>query len=77
MALSYLLIMVQESTRSFLTSGGSRCSTTVRCYSISPFLGLGADHCRLKVNNYWINQGAPNKDFWAHEVREEKAYMIF
>ena len=20
------------------------------------------------VNKYWINQGAPNKDFWAHEV---------
>ena len=21
------------------------------------------------VNKYWINQGGPNKDFWAHEVR--------
>lgn len=20
------------------------------------------------VNKYWINQGAPNIDFWAHEV---------
>lgn len=76
MALSCLLIMVQESTRSFLTLGGLRCSTTVRCYSISPFLEPVANR-RLIVNNYWINQGAPNKDFWAHEVREEKAYLIF
>lgn len=23
----------------------------------------------MLVNKYWVNQGAPNRDFWAHEVR--------
>jgi ribonuclease T2 len=43
---------------------------------VTPYTGPGVDTFILEferidlldyMNKYWINQGAPNKDFWAHE----------
>ncbi|KIW16179.1 hypothetical protein PV08_06230 [Exophiala spinifera] len=64
------------------TTNGLRNGTAVPAYkgpSIDTFLApFGKDDLLAWMNTYWINQGAPNSDFWAHEFsKHATCYSTF
>lgn len=63
---------VQESTLSLPSSDGKIYLISVRCrfrFVFASILTL------IVVQKYWINQGAPNVDFWGHEVGGSRSAM--
>lgn len=58
------------SARSLRTLVATICLTGVRAFSRKRELALRVwfiTYAVCTVNKYWINQGAPNSDFWGHE----------
>jgi hypothetical protein len=59
-------------TRDRASEHSSRISVVTTCWSIVCGLNLHVPVYNpfFAVDAYWINQGAPNEDFWAHEVSQ-------